>query len=402
MLAVCTGAGGAVYRGTADSEGSTVDADIWEAWARWGIVLGILLLVVAAIAIAALLVLRLIGRHKSWPNLLMERMRWPFRVILVLIALIGSTTVLPVDEGMHSLISQALTIAVIGVGAWLLCQLFLFFVDSGSAHYKLASSDTFSAAKIRTQLQIVRRLVVAIITVLAVGAILMTFDGVRAVGASVLASAGIASVVAGLAAQSVLGNLFAGVQIAFSEAIRVGDVVVVEGEFGTINEITLSYVVLQLWDQRTLVLPCTYFTTTPFENWTKLGRALMGTVYFDLDWRVPVDGMRAELDRLLAEEAGELWDGESAGVQVTDASGGRLTVRVVVSARDSGALWDLRCLIREKLAAWVRSEAPEGLLMHRLHLDAPLQDAAELEAGDVAPRAAVGAGSAPEEQAQQA
>ena len=211
--------------------------------------------------------------------------RWMMLVIRELMA--GTTRFNDLRRG----VQHTLAIALIASAAWLLAQVFLFFVDSGTKRYKLTESDSFSARKARTQLQIIRRLVVAVIVIFALGAILMTFDEVRAVGASVLASAGVASIVAGLAAQSILGNLFAGVQLAFSEAIRVGDVVVVQGEWGKIREITLSYVVLEVWDQRTLVLPCTYFTTTPFENWTKLGKALLGTVYFDLDWRVDVDGM---------------------------------------------------------------------------------------------------------------
>lgn len=336
-------------------------------WTAWATVLAILLAVAAVLAIAARVALALIGRRRLWPRELHRRTRWPFRLLLLLLALTASTIVLPLDEAVVTAILHALLIALIIVGAWFLAAFFLFFVDSGTQRYRLDESDSFTALKIRTQLQIVRRLVIVVIVVVAVGAILMTFEGVRAIGASVLASAGIASIVAGLAAQSILGNLFAGVQLAFSEAIRVGDVVVVNGEFGRINQITLSYVVLELWDQRTLVLPCTYFTTTPFENWTKLRRALLGTVNFDLDWQVPVDGMRGELERVLAET--DLWDGITQSVSVTDATGGMLRVRVVVSAKDSSDLWDLRCLVRERLADWLRAESPESLPLQRVRVD---------------------------------
>ncbi|WP_236966989.1 mechanosensitive ion channel family protein [Microbacterium aurantiacum] len=338
----------------------------WQTWTGFAIVAGVALAVVIAVMVVVAVALNLIGRRKSWASRLSERVRWPFRITLLILALVVSMSALPVDDDLRGGLTHLLGILIIISGAWLLAQLFLFFIDSGSQRYRLVESDTFSARKIRTQLQIVRRLVIVVIVVVAAGAILMTFDAVRAVGASVLASAGIASIVAGLAAQSVLSNLFAGVQLAFSEAIRVGDVVVVEGEFGRINEITLSYVVLELWDQRTLVLPCTYFTTNPFENWTKLGRALLGTVYFDLDWRVPVEQMRGELERILTET--ELWDRASHSVQVTDAVGGMLQVRVVVSASDSGQLWDLRCLVREKLAEWVRTAHPEALPLQRVQI----------------------------------
>ncbi|MEJ1154225.1 mechanosensitive ion channel family protein [Microbacterium marmarense] len=351
------------------------DAAEASTWTDWAILLAILLGFVVAISVAAAITLALIGRRKTWPSELSARVRWPFRTTLFLLALVVSTVALPIDESWDAAIVHTIVIAIIISGAWLLAQIFLFFVDSGSRRYRLEDSDTTTAQKIRTQLQIIRRLVIVVIITIALGAILMTFDSVRAIGASVLASAGIASVVAGLAAQSVLSNLFAGVQLAFNEAIRVGDVVVVQGEFGRIKEITLSYVVLELWDQRTLVLPCTYFTTTPFENWTKNGKELLGTVYFDLDWRVSVDDMRVELERLLGET--DLWDGKSQSVQVTDAVGGVLQVRIVVSARDSGSLWDLRCMVREQLAAWVRRESPDAMPLRRVRFDAPVEAPAE-------------------------
>ncbi|MEQ1735744.1 MAG: mechanosensitive ion channel domain-containing protein, partial [Rhodoglobus sp.] len=198
-----------------------------------------------------------------------------------------------------------------------------------------------------------------IIAILTIGAILLTFPGAQALGASVLASAGLVSVVAGIAAQSALANVFAGMQLAFSDAIRVDDVVVVADEWGRIEEITLTYVVVTTWDQRRLVLPSTYFTTTPFENWTKSGSALFGGVELDLDWRVNTAGLRAELAKIL--DATELWDRRASNVQVTDATGGLVRVRVMVSAANAGALWDLRCLVREKVVAWSQTKAASAL-----------------------------------------
>jgi small-conductance mechanosensitive channel len=198
-----------------------------------------------------------------------------------------------------------------------------------------------------------------VVVVFAVAAALLSFPGAQAAGASLLASAGLASVIAGLAAQSTLSNVFAGMQLAFSDAIRIDDVVIVEDEFGRVEEITLTYVVVKLWDQRRMVLPSTYFTTTPFENWTRQTSDLIGAIMLDLDWRLDVDALRAELDRILADAP--LWDGRVANVAVTDATGGRIEVRVLVSARDAPTLWDLRVLVRERLVAWVRTEAPEAL-----------------------------------------
>ena len=208
--------------------------------------------------------------------------------------------------------------------------------------------------RVRTQVTVLRRLAVAAVVVLGAAAIMMTFPSFSDIGTTVFASAGVLSVVAGLAAQTSLGAVFAGLQIAFSGAIRVGDVVELEEArwWGRIEEITLTYVVVRLWDERRLVLPCTYFTTTPFENWTRNATQIMGTVEFDVDFSVPFDDMRAELDRLLT--ASEQWDGRSGVLQVTDAVGGEVRVRIVVSAPNAGALFDLRCAVREGMVDWVR------------------------------------------------
>ncbi len=208
----------------------------------------------------------------------------------------------------------------------------------------------------RTQVTVLRRLAIAIVVILGVAAILMTFPRFSDIGTTVFASAGVLSVVAGLAAQTSLGAVFAGMQIAFSGAIRVGDVVQLENGqwWGRIEEITLSYVVVQLWDERRLVLPTTYFTTEPFENWTRSATEIMGAVEFDVDFSVPFSDMRAELDRLLSES--DLWDGRRGVLQVTDAIGGMVRVRIVVSAPNAGALFDLRCAVREGMVSWVQHQ----------------------------------------------
>ena len=193
--------------------------------------------------------------------------------------------------------------------------------------------------RLRTQVTVLRRLAVAIVVVLGAAAILMTFPSFSDIGTTLFASAGVLSVVAGL-------------QIAFSDAIRVGDVVVLEDEWGRIEEITLTYVVVRVWDERRLVLPCTYFTNTPFQNWTRNATEIMGTVEFDVDFSAPFDAMRAELDRLLAES--DQWDGRTGVLQVTGAVGGFVRVRVLVSAPDASSLWDLQCAVREGLVDWIR------------------------------------------------
>ncbi len=216
--------------------------------------------------------------------------------------------------------------------------------------------------KIRTQVTTLRRLAVAIVVALGAAAALMTFPSFSDIGKTMFASAGVLTVVAGLAAQTSLGSVFAGIQIAFSDAIRVGDVVVLEDEWGRIEEITLTYVVVHLWDERRLVLPCTYFTTTPFQNWTRNATELLGTAELDVDFTVPFDAMRAELDRLL--RANPKWDGRVGVLQVTDAVEGLVRVRMLVSASNAGQLFDLRCDVREGIVAWLQ-RTNQGALPRR-------------------------------------
>ncbi len=232
--------------------------------------------------------------------------------------------------------------------------------------------DNRIARRIRTQVLILRRVAVVIIVIIAIGAALLTFPAIQTFGASVLASAGIASIVAGLAAQSVLANMFAGIQLVFSEALRVDDVVVAEGQWGRVGEITLSYVVLDLWDDRRLVLPCTYFTTTPFENWTRKGSELLGAVELDVDWRISTARMREHLQRVVGET--ELWDGRTAVLQVTEATGGMVRVRILVTAANAGTLFDLRCLVREEMVAWVRRTNPDALPVQRVLVTQPAEE----------------------------
>jgi small-conductance mechanosensitive channel len=310
------------------------------------------------------LVVGLVAKKKEWAAALVERMRRPFRwTLLVVLLTIALRTSLPALLGSayagDDVVAQLFRVAVIVVVAWFVGALALFFEDLGLARYRIDTADNRIARRVRTQVLILRRLTMVVVVVIAAGAILLGFPGVEAVGASVLASAGLVSVVAGLAAQSTLANVFAGIQLAFSDAIRIDDVVVVEGQWGLIEEITLSYVVVHIWDDRRLVLPSTYFTTTPFENWTRRNSELLGAVELDLDWRVDPGAMRDELDRIL--ERTDLWDRRTKVLQVTDATGGWVRVRVLVTAKDAGTLFDLRCLVREDLVSWLHRVSPQAV-----------------------------------------
>lgn len=340
----------------------------WGGWLVFLIAIVVVLVAVFAISALMSIVVRTVARRHQAVQTIVDRGRWPFRTMLLVIGVWIAIAIAFHEGDWRGWVNHLMLIALIAASAWLVAQMMLSFLDLWGGRYRAGVSDTGYARRVRTQLQVVRRLGVAIIVIVAVGSILLTFDGVRAVGASVLASAGIASVVAGLAAQTLLANVFAGVQIAFSSAIRVDDVVVVDDEWGRIREITLTYVVVTTWDERTLVLPCTYFTTTPFENWTKYGNDIFGSIEFDVDWRISVDAMRDELDRLV--HSTDLWDRRTVVLQVIDASAGYVRIRAFVSASNSANLWDLRCMVREDLIAWVRDYDQGGLPQHRVLIGA--------------------------------
>ncbi|GIG22948.1 hypothetical protein Cch01nite_36720 [Cellulomonas chitinilytica] len=347
--------------------------------------LSILASVVVAYLVAILLgaLVRRAARRSPVAADLARHSRRPTRAVLVVVALWIALRLSTEPSDWRAAAEHVLLIALILSVAWLVGSLAFVLEDAAFARYRVDVADNRHARRVRTQVQLLRRITVAVIVVCAAGAVLLTFKDARAFGASLLASAGLLSIVAGLAAQSSLANVFAGTQIAFTDAIRVDDVVVVDGEWGRIEEITLTYVVVHVWDDRRLIMPSTYFTSTPFENWTRRDANLLGTVELDLDWELPVERMRAELARLL--EATDLWDRRVGILQVTDAVGGAVRVRALASAVDAPTLFDLRCYVREGLVAWLQAEAPEGLPRTRWEAGRPADDARDGRSGpDVA------------------
>ncbi|HEV7896933.1 MAG TPA: mechanosensitive ion channel domain-containing protein [Planosporangium sp.] len=307
-------------------------------------------------------VVRRIGKRSFLLTALTEHSHRPLQVAVTVLAVqfaIQPVTAHAAHRPWRQALLHVLALALIAATAWLLASLLLVLQDTALARFRIDVPDNHQARRIRTQVVMLRRVTVAVVTVLALGVMLMTFPSVRGVGATVLASAGVIGAVAALAAQSVLGNMVAGVQLAFSGAVRIDDVVVVEGEWGRIEELTLSYVVVHIWDDRRLILPTSYFTAKPFQNWTRTQSAVLGTAEFDVDWSVPVQAMREEMRRMV--EGTELWDGRVCVLQVTDATGGMVRLRALVSAANAGNLWDLRCLVREHLVAWVRDQRPTAL-----------------------------------------
>ncbi|RUR00850.1 mechanosensitive ion channel family protein [Labedella endophytica] len=332
----------------------------WNPWLQYGVAVLVAVALALAVVTITSLVVRGVSRRKPAARGLLTSARAPFRaLVLVSLLWIASAVSVPASLSWWPMASHALLIAVIVLASWLVGSLASFGLSQAAGRYRIDVADNRVARRVRTQIQMVRRLVLVAVVIVGASAVLMTFPEVRTIGASLLASAGVVSIIAGLAAQSTLGNVFAGMQLAFSDAIRVDDVVIVEGEWGLIEEITLTYVVVKIWDDRRLVVPSTYFTTTPFQNWTRRTSDLLGSIELDLDWRIDPRDMRVELDAIL--ERSELWDERVKVLQVTDATGGFVRVRVLVSARDAGTLFDLRCEVREELVEWVHRHGSDGI-----------------------------------------
>lgn len=284
-------------------------------------------------------------------------------------AVVGANLALPsaseVGWSTFQTIDHAMSILMIATLTGLGISLAYAVTDMVLSRLSIANGDADrKARRIQTQVRLLRRVITSVIVTLAIAAILFTFDEVRALGAGLLASAGIIGIVAGVAAQSTLGNLFAGLQLAFSDALRIGDVVVVEGEWGRVEELSLVNVTIKIWDERRLVVPVANFTTTSFENWTKQGTAITAKVEMPLDWEVPIAQMREEAGRLVT--ASEHWDGRSWSCQVVDiAPTGEVMVRIVATAADTGAQWNIACEIREHMIGWLAEHYPESLPRNR-------------------------------------
>jgi len=232
--------------------------------------------------------------------------------------------------------------------------------------YRTDEEDNLRSRKFQTQFNILERIIIFLILIVSTGLILMLFDDVRRIGISLFASAGIAGIIIGFAAQRIIALVIAGLQIAITQPIRLDDVVIIEGEWGRIEEITMTYVVVNIWDKRRLIVPTTYFFEKPFQNWTRTTAELLGTVFIYTDYSVPFDAVRAELTRIL--ESTPLWDKKVNVLQVTDSKEESIELRALMSAKDSPTAWDLRVYVREKLIEFLQKNYPESLPKKRVWL----------------------------------
>ncbi|NOJ59033.1 mechanosensitive ion channel domain-containing protein [Arthrobacter sp. 260] len=299
----------------------------------------------------------------------------PVRLVLAIVGVRIALGVTAGDTSWFPPVDYSLVLALIGAVAWLIVSLLLVVEAVALRKYGKDAGDHGRMRRLKTQIMLARRVGVAGVITLALASVLLTIPEVRALGAGILASAGLISIVAGLAVQSSLANVFAGVQLAFTDALRIDDTVFVEDQLGTVEEITMTYVVVKVWDDRRIILPSTYFTTTPFENWTRSRSELLGTVDLDLDWRVPIESMRAHLVAVLDDTT--LWDGRTSTLQITQATDGMVRARVLVSAADNDALWDLKCLIRESMVVFLQTHHRDALPRQRweaVHAEAAFTD----------------------------
>ena len=289
----------------------------------------------------------------------LEIMALPFRLLVSLIGLGILVHYIPLSPAIVELLNHTLLVfAIIGT-AWFIIRSLMVLEQFILQYYTAKARENEASRKIATHVSLARKILNALCLLLAIAGVLMTFDTVRQVGLSILASAGILSVMIGFAAQKSLTTLISGIQIAITQPISIGDEVVVENEKGKIEEITLTYVVVQLWDQRRMILPITWFIDRPFQNWSRTSQELLGTVFLFIDYALPPEVLRHELERIVA--ATPLWDKRVAKMQVTNATDKSVEVRALLSAANSAELWDLRCLVREELIAFLRLNYP-GLL----------------------------------------
>jgi len=259
-----------------------------------------------------------------------------------------------------------ISLVFIGLVSWLVIKITYVLDDYILSRFRVDEKDNLRARKIHTQLKVLKRIVIIVVCILALGTMLMTFEKVRQLGTTILASAGIIGIVVGMAAQRTIGTFIAGLQIAFTQPIRIDDVVIVENEWGRIEEITLTYVVVKIWDLRRLVVPITYFIEKPFQNWTRVTSDLLGTVYIYVDYTVPIEAVREELHRIL--KSSELWDGKVCVLQVTNTSDRTIELRALMSTQDASKGWSLRCEVREKLIEFIQKNYPQSLPKVRAEL----------------------------------
>ena len=329
--------------------------------------------------VAHAIIFWILGRLARRPGRVLEaslnrHARRPSRWLLPVVAMLLALPAAPMSDLVRGGLQHLFSLVLIAGGAWCIMLAVAVFSDLIAARYRVDVTDNLAARRIATQVQVMRRVVGVIVAILALSLMLLTFPGAQAIGTSMLASAGLAGLVVGMAMRPTLSNLVAGIQIALTQPMRLEDAVIVENEWGWIEEITSTYVVVRLWDWRRMVLPLTYFIEHPFQNWTRQTATLIGSVYLYLDYTAPLDALRQELERIV--HSTDKWYGGVCVLQVSDARERVIEVRALADAKDAGTAWDLRCIIREGLISFLQKNYPSALPKTRAEFRTPQQLAA--------------------------
>jgi small-conductance mechanosensitive channel len=326
-------------------------------------------LIVRSIAFA---VLKRVTQHKGTllGQSLVRHGQRPSRWILPFLAILAVVPGLPLPQAVNTALEHIAGLGLIAAVAWLAILLIAVTSDIMAGRYRIDVADNLVARRIQTQFQVVHRIAIILVVVVAVSIMLMTFPAIKHIGISILASAGVVSLVIGMAMKDTLANLIAGVQIAFAQPFRIGDAVVIENEWGWIEEIGMMYVVVRIWDLRRLVLPLSYFLTNAFQNWTRTSADLLAYTYLYVDYTVPVDAVREEFKRIC--EGSPMWNKKVCVMQVSDSDQRTMQLRALMDVRNSSDAWNLRCLVREKLIDFLQKNYPGSLPRYRGELDAQI------------------------------
>jgi small-conductance mechanosensitive channel len=346
------------------------------------LVAGAILLALSAYRLAVWLLNRAFGTRLPILGVFIERTSGPAQLALCLAAVALVLPLAPLDDALRTPLMRLFVVAFIALIGWITIRI----VDMSAARYLQNFRDVtenFIARKHVTQVRVFKRVTDTIIVIITVSAALMTFDSVRQYGVSLFASAGAAGIIVGLAARPLLSNLIAGLQIAITQPIRIEDAVIIENEWGWVEDIASTYVVIRLWDWRRMVVPLSYFIEKPFQNWTRDTASLIGVIALHVDYRADVPRIRRWLEEAVKES--KLWDGAVVNLQVIDADSRTIELRALVSARNAPQSWDLRCEIREKLVAFIRDEMPEALPRERAILLPSSNDDADFLRGITPP-----------------
>jgi len=306
--------------------------------------------------------------ESKWDDVLVALVVRALRLLVPLVGVILIVPTLNLPESSNDLFKQSASLLLIGAVGFILYQLVNAVEQAVLNQFRIDVKDNLEARKVYTQVKVLKKIAVVVIVLFTAASMLMVFDSVRQLGTSLLASAGVAGIIVGFAAQRSIATVLAGFQIALTQPIRLDDVVIVEGEWGRIEEITLTYVVVLIWDQRRLIVPISQFIERPFQNWTRVSADILGSVFLYVDYTVPVEALRPEIERLV--KASKDWDGRFWNLQVTDTTERTLQLRVLATAADASKAWDLRCELREKLVAFLQERYPNCLPRVRAELPA--------------------------------